>query len=169
MQILMMIFNSTADGKTAINDIDTARANREIGLHDLALVFHDEQGRIRLEQTTDATAAKGLVAGGTLGLLVGVLSPLAWVAATAVGGAAGAIVAGVSDAGIDNDMMKALGTQLENDDSMVLALGVPEQIEILIEGLEPHMENVEVMLVPSETQDLIRELAKLNDSERFVV
>lgn len=168
MKMLMIILNSTEDGKTALNDLDTARANREIVLHDLALVYHDEQRRIRLEQTTDATASKGLVAGGTLGLLVGVLSPVAWLAATAIGGAAGAIAAGASDAGIDNDMMKALGTQLENDDSMVLALGESEQIEVLIEGLAPHMENVEVALVPAETQDLIREMAKLEDSERAI-
>lgn len=169
MKMLMIVLNSTDDGKKALDGIDTARANHEIVLHDLALVYHDVNGHIRLEQTTDATATKGLVAGGTLGLLVGVLSPIAWVAAAAIGGAAGAIAAGASDAGIHNDMMKSLGTQLENDDSMVLALGQSEQIEILIEGLEPYMNNVEVALVPAETQDIIREMADLDEAERQII
>ncbi len=48
MKMLMIVLNSTEDGKKALDGNDTARGNREIVLHDLALIDHDDNGAICL-------------------------------------------------------------------------------------------------------------------------
>ena len=82
-----------------------------IDLADAVVVVRDAQGKVKLRQLYNLTAA-GAASGGFWGTLIGMvfLNPLF---GFAVGAAAGAISGALSDAGIDDKFMKELAATLK--------------------------------------------------------
>ena len=82
-----------------------------IDLADAVVVVRDQQGKVRLRQLYNLTAA-GAVSGGFWGALVGMifLNPLF---GFAIGSAAGAIAGSLRDVGIDDNFMKQLGQTIK--------------------------------------------------------
>jgi uncharacterized membrane protein len=82
-----------------------------IDLADAVVVVRDEQGKVRLRQLYNLTAA-GAVSGGFWGSLVGLifLNPLFGLA---IGAAAGAASGALGDVGIDDNFMKQLAETLK--------------------------------------------------------
>jgi uncharacterized membrane protein len=82
-----------------------------IDVEDAVVVVRDDQGRVKLRQLYNLTAA-GAVSGGFWGALIGLLfmNPLFGMA---IGAAAGAIAGALRDVGIDDNFMKELGATLK--------------------------------------------------------
>ena len=82
-----------------------------IDLADAVVVVRDAQGKVKLRQLYNLTAA-GAVSGGFWGTLIGLifLNPLFGLA---VGAAAGALSGALSDVGIDDKFMKELAETLK--------------------------------------------------------
>jgi uncharacterized membrane protein len=82
-----------------------------IDLEDAVVVIRDTNGRVKLRQLYNLTAA-GAARGGFWGALVGLifLNPLF---GFAIGAAAGAVSGALSDVGIDDNFMKRLGETLK--------------------------------------------------------
>jgi len=80
-----------------------------IDLEDAVVAVKDEEGKVKLHQATNMTAA-GAAGGGFWGTLVGVLffGPFFGIG-TLAGAAAGAVSGALSDIGINDDFMKKLG------------------------------------------------------------
>ncbi len=164
---MLIVGMKRADGETALEAIDDARGDKEVKLDDLALVYRNDRGRVKVRQTSDATIGKGVVRGGVLGLVAGIAIALgpagAGVAAlaTLAGGAIGGVITAFDD-GVDNAMMRKLGANLDMHESVLLALGEQAEIAKLEEGFAPYAEELAYEVVPEATQDLIKELAKLS-------
>jgi uncharacterized membrane protein len=82
-----------------------------VDLEDAVVVVRDAQGRVKLRQLYNLTAA-GAVSGGFWGALIGLvfMNPLFGMA---IGAAAGAISGALRDVGIDDNFMKELGQTLK--------------------------------------------------------
>jgi uncharacterized membrane protein len=82
-----------------------------IDLEDAVVVVRDENGKVKLRQLYNLTAA-GAVSGGFWGALIGLifLNPLF---GFAIGAAAGAVSGALRDVGIDDNFMKQLGQTLK--------------------------------------------------------
>ena len=82
-----------------------------VDLADAVVVVRDAQGKVKLRQLYNLTAA-GAASGGFWGALIGLLflNPLF---GFAIGAAAGAISGALRDVGIDDDFMKKLGETLK--------------------------------------------------------
>jgi uncharacterized membrane protein len=82
-----------------------------IDLADAVVVVHDEQGKVRLRQLYNLTAA-GAASGGFWGALVGLmfLNPLF---GFAIGASAGAISGALTDVGVDDAFLKKLAETLK--------------------------------------------------------
>ena len=91
-----------------------------IDLEDAVVAVKNSEGKIKLHQAMNLTAA-GAVSGGFWGTLIGLifLNPLL---GAAVGASAGAISGALSDVGIDDKFMKGLAEQLQNDSSVLFVL-----------------------------------------------
>ena len=84
LNVVMINLTSRDDGVRVLDRIDAATESGEITVQDVAMVYKTEKGKVKIHQTADATAGKGAVKGGGLGLLVGIFAaPL--VPAVAVG------------------------------------------------------------------------------------
>lgn len=91
-----------------------------VDLEDAVVVVRDKEGKVKLRQLHNLTAA-GAVGGGFWGTLIGMifLTPLFGLA---VGAAAGAISGALADVGINDDFMKKLGEQLKPGSSALFVL-----------------------------------------------
>lgn len=89
-------------------------------LEDAVVVTKDAQGKVRLNQAVNLTAA-GAVSGGFWGTIIGMmfLSPLF---GAAVGAASGAISGALTDAGIDDELMKTLAKKMGTNTSALFVL-----------------------------------------------
>lgn len=156
---MMYVAADRATGEGVLERLDEARSNDEIGLADLALVYKNDKGKVKVQQTSDVGFGRGAVRGGAVGLIIGILAaPVG--TATAVGAAAGGVVAKLRDSGIDNKAMKAYGALLEDGHSLVCALGEESAISQLVDGADATPDS-EYLVIPAEAQDALAELAKL--------
>lgn len=91
-----------------------------IDLEDAVVAVKDEQGKVKLHQAINLTAA-GAVSGGFWGTLIGLIfmMPLLGLAA---GAAAGAVSGALTDVGIDDKFMKNLAETMKNNSSVLFVL-----------------------------------------------
>lgn len=84
-------------------------------------------GRLELQQTSQLAAGEGVVAGGTVGLVAGLLlgGPVAGALLGMLGGGA----FGARDTGLDDDRLRELAASLEAGEALVGALVTPRQAD----------------------------------------
>ena len=116
-----------------------------VSVEDAAVVVRMADGRLELHQTKELAAGEGAVAGGSVGLVAGLLL------GGPVGGALVGIVAGggwgLRDTGIPDDRLRQLGEKLEPGHAVLCVL-VADGLPRVREGLAPYGEAVEVELSP---------------------
>lgn len=91
-----------------------------IDMEDAAIAVKEENGKVKLHQIHNLTAA-GATGGGFWGLLVGLLfmNPLLGVA---MGAGAGAIAGALGDVGVNDKFMKDMAANLQPGNSMLFIL-----------------------------------------------
>ncbi len=91
-----------------------------IAMDDIVIVTRDDDGKVKLHQATNLTAA-GAVGGSFWGLLIGLLflQPLL---GAAVGAGAGALSGAMSDFGINDDFMRKTGESLKAGGAAIFIL-----------------------------------------------
>ena len=107
-----------------------------LSLEDCVVVTRDGEGKVKLHQamnTTAAGAAGGAMWGGLIGLLF-----LAPVVGMAVGAASGALGGKVADVGVNDDFLKRLGEKLTPDSAALIVLGQSEAGDKVIERVRPY-------------------------------
>lgn len=104
-----------------------------IDMEDVVVVTKDDNGKVKLHQAVNLSAA-GAVGGGFWGMLIGLvfLNPLL---GAAVGAGAGALSGKFSDIGIDDDFMKGLAQSFQPGCSAVFILVRKVTGDKVLEGL----------------------------------
>lgn len=105
-----------------------------IDLEDSVVVTRDQKGKTKLDQAVSLTSA-GAIGGGFWGLLIGFLflNPLL---GAAVGATAGAIAGKFRDIGIDDKMMRDLGSTFKPGTSALFILVRRATLDKVLEGLK---------------------------------
>jgi len=120
-----------------------------VELEDAVVVEHQPDGKIKLHQamsTAGTGAAGGALWGGLIGLLF--LAPLFGMA---IGAASGAVAGKLTDAGVNDQFMKQLATNLPAGGAALIALGRSDSREKLIERVRPY--GGEVIQTSLDTED----------------
>ena len=131
-----------------------ATKEKLVELQDAVVVEHRTDGKIKLHQavsTTGAGAAGGALWGGLIGLLF--LAPLFGMA---VGAASGAVAGKVTDAGVNDDFLKQLGSRLEPGAAALIALGRSNAPDKLLERLRPYGGDVIQTSLDNEQEERLR-------------
>jgi uncharacterized membrane protein len=105
-------------------------------LEDAAYAYKDDKGKVRIQQTMSVTgtaAAGGALWGTLIGLLF--LNPLAGLA---VGAATGAIAGKLTDVGINDDIIKQIGQQLQQGKAAVFILARSATVDRVVDALKPY-------------------------------
>lgn len=106
-----------------------------IELEDSVVVTRTPQGKVKLDQAVDLTAA-GAIGGGFWGMLIGLifLNPLL---GAAVGATAGALSARFKDLGLNDQVMREMGQSLKAGSSALFMLVRRATVDKVLEGLKP--------------------------------
>lgn len=105
----------------------------DLVLGDAVIVYKDDEGKVRVRETTDlqasGTAVKGALWTGLLGLLIA--GPLGWIAGLGIGAGAGAITAKVVDIGIPDEWVDWFKNAVRPHTSTVVALATQVNLPAL--------------------------------------
>jgi uncharacterized membrane protein len=107
-----------ADAAAADDALERVRALD--GVEDAAVVIRNERGEVELRQGRQPAIGETVVAGGTIGLVVGFL--LGGPILGAVAGLAGGGAFGARDRGIPDERMRSFGRELDRGRAAVFAL-----------------------------------------------
>ncbi|MEN8189351.1 MAG: DUF1269 domain-containing protein [Thermodesulfobacteriota bacterium] len=128
-----------------------------IEMEDTVVVTKDEEGKTKLHQAVNLTAA-GAVGGSFWGMLIGMifLNPLLGMAA---GAGAGAISGALSDIGIDDKMMKEMGDSFKPGSSALFVLFKKATGDKVLERLAPFAGKGKVFQtsLSKDSEDALRE------------
>ena len=136
-------------------------------LEDCVVVARDEDGKVKLHQamnTTAAGASGGALWGGLIGLLF-----LAPVVGMAVGAASGAIGGKVADVGVDDAFLKRLGAQLSPGSAALIMLGQSEARDKVIERVRPYGGEVIQTSLDEEQEAHLRDALAVHQTARAQV
>ncbi|MBR8744102.1 DUF1269 domain-containing protein [Nocardiopsis sp. MG754419] len=130
-----LIVLGVADRDTAERALDIASELSEqelLRLEDAAYAYKDDKGRPRIHQTVDLTGY-GAAGGALWGTLIGMLflNPLLGLA---VGAGAGALAGRLGDVGIDDDMIRRIGSELRQGRAAVFLLAADATTDRVVDA-----------------------------------
>jgi uncharacterized membrane protein len=165
LNVVMINVESRDDGLRVLDRVESATEAGEITVEDVAMVYKNDNGKVKINQTGDATAGKGAIKGGGLGLLVGVFAaPL--MPAVAVGAGVGALIGKARDRGISDKLIEQAGQSIKNYGAVVFVLAdqaSTNAITSLIDEKIAGGAQVEYEVLSEDAQTLLRETLKLDN------
>ena len=132
--LVAIVFKDEASAFKMREKLVSMQASYLIELEDAVVVTKAADGKVKLHQAVNVTAASAL--GGTFwGMLVGLLflNPLL---GAVVGAGSGAVVGALSDIGIKDDFMRDLSGSLQQGGSVLFFLARTITLDKVIEGLQ---------------------------------
>jgi uncharacterized membrane protein len=131
--LIAITFDNETKADAARKRVLELQSEYLISLEDAVVVSKDAEGKIKLNQMFNATAA-GAASGSFWGLLVGLvfLMPLAGVL---VGAASGALAGKLSDFGINDEFMKGVASSLQPNHAALFLLVRKMTTDKVVAGL----------------------------------
>lgn len=132
--LIAITYDTEATAEAARKKVLEMQSEYLISLEDAVVVVKDQDGKIKLNQMFNATAA-GAAAGSFWGFLVGLLffMPLVGVL---VGAASGALAGRLSDYGIKDDFMKSVAASIKPDGAALFLLVRKMTADKVVAGLQ---------------------------------
>lgn len=128
MKIIGIKVRDLEHGDFVVEALKTAVDNQRVSLDDIALVTTDDEGKIQIHQTKDVTPKKGAAKGALVGALIGLAAP-PFLGVTVLGAGLGALWGKFRDRGIDDDLMRSVGSMIGSGEAVVFALGDDASID----------------------------------------
>jgi len=136
------LFKDLDGAAVVLKKIQDEGLEKELGLHELAIIQKDQGGKLTVKEPDDAGGGKGAAIGGVVGALVGVMLGPAVVATTAAGALVGGLASKLHDTGFDNKDLKALAKALTPGTSAIMVAVDDTQVGRLVEMLTANQADV---------------------------
>jgi uncharacterized membrane protein len=166
-ELVVLGFNTADKADAVLNRLVQLEKEYLVDLEDAVIAVRDAQGKVRLKQSVNLTAAgaaSGGLSGAIWGSLVGLLflNPLAgMVVGGAVGAGSGALAGSMTDFGIDDNLIKNLADTIPVDSSALFLLIRKVQPEkVLAEFKGEHATILRTSLSPEQEAKLRTALAE---------
>ena len=134
--LVAIAYPDVATAEKVRGELVQATKEHLIQLEDAVIVEHRADGKMKLHQAgnmTAAGAAGGALWGGLIGLLF--LAPLFGMA---IGAATGAAAGKMTDVGVDDNFLKTLGAKLAPGGAALIMLGRSDTPDRVIERVRPY-------------------------------
>ncbi|UCG24636.1 MAG: DUF1269 domain-containing protein [Chloroflexota bacterium] len=161
--------------EAALGTVLELAKQKVVKLKDAVAITKTEKGKIKLRQTKDDPAGKGLLKGGLIGLLFALLfGPAGWIVAGAALGTAFAMF----DRGIKNKLLKELGEEMTSDESALALLIVEADWDtlnarmdakysgevVISQMVEDHLEEAEELVENEAVAETVPEELEIGES-----
>lgn len=155
--LIVLGFTNEADAFAMRAELARLQGQYLIEMEDAVVVTRDQQGKVKLHQPVNLTAA-GAVRGTIWGSLIGLLflNPLL---GAAIGAGSGALSGALTDIGINDQFMKDLGATLTPGTAALFVLVRKSTPDKVLEGLKPFIGKAKVLRT-SLTKDKEEELRR---------
>jgi uncharacterized membrane protein len=157
VQVLAAVYPDREHAKVTFDMLWEMHRAVTITLVDAALITKDDQGKIKIEETSELTSRKGARRGAIVTGVLGLIYPPSLIVSVFAGGAIGALAGRLRDTGIKNENLKEVAEQLEPGKAAVVVLA--EEASVL--KLQQALEGYEGTLVTEAVdEDLVKQLYK---------
>ena len=122
VQLLAAVYPDQEHAKVTFDMLHEMHRASTITLVDSAMITKDEEGKLKIKETTEFTTRKGARRGAIITGVLGLIYPPSLLGSIAVGGVIGALTGKVRDTGIKNPQLKEIADRLEPGKAAVIAL-----------------------------------------------
>ncbi|MEV6284016.1 DUF1269 domain-containing protein [Kribbella sp. NPDC051770] len=155
--LVVLGLDSREDAERVIQLTEDLAKQQLLQRDDAAIAYKDAKGKVRIEQTialTGPAAASGALWGTVIGLIF--LNPIAGLA---VGAATGAVAGKLTDVGINDDLIKQVGSQLQEGKAAVFLLARSATVDRVVDALKPFSPTIiQTNLTKEREEELIQAL-----------
>ena len=159
--LIALTFDDKLEAQRARHKFAEMEKRHLVELEDSAVVFKDEKGKVKIDQTFDLTAA-GAASGGFWGLLVGLPlgGPLLPFITGVFGAGFGALSGHLADYGINDEMMKELGKDLDDGRAALFVLVRRQTVDKVLDSLKELSGRARILQTsfPKKLEDQFREV-----------
>ena len=133
--LVVLGLDSREDAERVMALTDDLAKQQLLQREDAAYAYKDAKGKVRIQQSINLTGA-GAASGALWGTLIGLifLNPIA---GFAVGAASGAVAGKLTDVGINDDLIKEVGQQLQDGKAAVFLLARSATVDRVVDALKP--------------------------------
>jgi uncharacterized membrane protein len=135
IDIVTAAFDKQSEFDAAHAALKTASKDKQITVYNIAQIRRDQDGKVHFSETRDAGAGRGALYGAAAGALVGLVlggpvgGVVGFLAATGAGAALGAGAAKLTDAGIEDARLEAIGSMLKGGEFALVVVADPKDTE----------------------------------------
>jgi uncharacterized membrane protein/uncharacterized protein YrrD len=123
VEMVVLISESDATAKEALEGITKAAKQDELKVHNAAILVKDGEGNVSITETEDISSGHGALFGALTGGLAGLLGgPVGVVVGAAAGAVTGGLAARWIDMGISDEYLSGLGESLKPGSSALVIL-----------------------------------------------
>lgn len=155
--LVVLGLDSREDAERVVRLTEELAVQQLLQREDAAIAYKDAKGKVHIEQTmslTGAGAASGALWGSLIGLIF--LNPLAGLA---VGAATGAMAGKLTDIGINDDLIKQVGAQLQEGKAAVFLLARSATVDRVVDALKPYSPTIiQTNLTKDREEELVQAL-----------
>ncbi len=159
--LVVISFDDEYKADEVLLTLGRLQADHLIDLEDAAVVVRKQDGKLRIKQSQNLTAA-GAVGGGFWGGLFGLLfaGPLGFLVVGGTGAAIGAVTGKLRDIGIEDNFIKEVAESLEPGSSAIFTLVISGTPDRVLESLQQYQGKViRTSLSRDSEEDLVQALA----------
>jgi uncharacterized membrane protein len=137
MELLAKIFDKPDGARRALDYLRGLehQPGYQIHIREAAVLVRDNDGKPRIEQSSQPSLAKGAAVGAAAGGLLTLLGPLGFVAGAAIGAGLGAAAGPKMDMGFPDAFLKRLEAQLTRGHSALVVMVEHDLAQTLADGL----------------------------------
>jgi uncharacterized membrane protein len=158
--LIVIQFDDAAEASAALKAIRDQHKENQIHLNDTAIVSKDANGKIHKVNEVSSATEIGAVAGGSLGLLLMFMFPIAGIA---IGAASGAAIGALLGKGVDGKWVKEVTESLKPGTS-ALFLVFDQLTPSAMRVLEPYPGHLLQTTLPDDLEHQLRQV--LQDTEK---
>jgi len=136
-QLIVLGFKDEAGADAFIGKLQQMQKEQILGLQDVVKVMRRPDGKTKIHQGMNLTAA-GALSGGFWGMLIGLIFWMPWLG-FAIGAATGAISGKLTDIGIDDAFIKETSDAIKPGEAgvfMLVGQTTPDKVEAEIKGTQ---------------------------------
>jgi uncharacterized membrane protein len=122
VQLLAAVYPNQEHAKVIFDMLHEMHRATTITLVDSALITKNDEGKVKVEETTELTARKGARRGAIITGVLGIIYPPSLLGSILVGGGLGAIAGRMRDTGIKHPKLEEIADRLEPGKAAVIAL-----------------------------------------------
>lgn len=122
VEVIVAVFDSEKGAEEALRNLKDVKKEGLIDIRNAAVLWKDDQGKLRFKETADMRGGKGAAVGGVIGGVVGLIFPPSILATAALGAAVGGLSAKLRDSGFPDERLRRVGEGLKPNSSALIAV-----------------------------------------------